>query len=113
MTPFLYRVGMSKLFCSFSVGFNSAFYFVKGPIKTEHDTLGFDWMTSKSLLILSFCEALLIIAKINRFDFNVNRYRYYQYYTYYKNSIRDKSKHCKWNVVKLSTEAAICKCSSK
>ena len=36
---------MSKLFYSFNVGFNSAFYggfyFVKGPIKTEHDTLAF------------------------------------------------------------------------
>ena len=46
MTPFLYRVGMPKLFCSFSVGFNSAFhvafYFVKSPIKTEYDKLGFD-----------------------------------------------------------------------
>ena len=40
--PFLYRVGMSKLFYSFSVGFNSASYFVKGPIKNDHDALGFD-----------------------------------------------------------------------
>ena len=40
------RVGMPKLFCSFGVGFNSAFcgtfYFVKGLIKTEHSTLRFD-----------------------------------------------------------------------
>ena len=46
MTLFLFRVGMSKLFYLFSVGFNSALYgasyFVSGPIKTEHDTLGFD-----------------------------------------------------------------------
>ena len=35
------------------------FYFVKGPINTEHDTLGFDWLTSKFLPILYFCEALL------------------------------------------------------
>ena len=40
--PFLYRVGMSKLFYSFSVGFNSASYFVKGPIKNDHGALGFD-----------------------------------------------------------------------
>ena len=44
--PFLYRVGMSKIFYSFGLGFNSAFYgafyFVKGPIKIELDTVGFD-----------------------------------------------------------------------
>ena len=46
MALFLYRVGMSKLFWSFSVGFNRAFYgtfcLVQGPIKTENDTLDFD-----------------------------------------------------------------------
>ena len=47
MTLFLSRVSMSKLFFSFSVGFNSAFYgtlyFVKGPTKTEdYDTLDFE-----------------------------------------------------------------------
>ena len=60
------KVGISKLFYSSRVGFNAAiygaFYFVKGLIKTEHDTLGFDWLTSKFLLILCFCEALLIIV---------------------------------------------------
>ena len=38
---------MSKLFCSFSVGFNRAFY-----------------GTSKFLLILCFCEALLLTQEI-------------------------------------------------
>ena len=42
---FLYRVGMSKLFCSFSVGFNGAFYggfwFCEGPDKIGYDTLGY------------------------------------------------------------------------
>ena len=65
---------MLKLFCSFSVGFNStfygAFYFVKGPIKTEHETLGFDWLTSKFFLILYFCEALLKQADFN-FNFRI------------------------------------------
>ena len=46
MTAFVNRVGMSKLFWSISVGFNSAFYdvlyFVKGPIKIQHDRIGFD-----------------------------------------------------------------------
>ena len=46
MASFLYMVGISKLFCFFSVGFNStfygAFYFVNGAIKVERDTLGFD-----------------------------------------------------------------------
>ena len=46
MTLVLYRVGTSKLFCSFDVGFNSTFYgtfyFVEGPIKAEHNTLRFD-----------------------------------------------------------------------
>ena len=45
MTPFLYRVGMSKLFSSSTVGFNSitydAFCFMKGPTKTKHDILSF------------------------------------------------------------------------
>ena len=43
---FLFGVGMSKLLFSFGFGFNSAFYgtfyFVKDPIKTEHNTLSFD-----------------------------------------------------------------------
>ena len=63
MTLFLYMVGMSKLFCSFGFGFNSnfygTFYFVKSPIKTEHITLHFVWLTSEFLLILYFSEALL------------------------------------------------------
>ena len=46
MTLLLYRVGMTKLFFLFSVGFKSAFYgtfyFVKGPTKTKNDTLSFD-----------------------------------------------------------------------
>ena len=46
MASFLYMVGISKLFCLFSVGFNStfygAFYFMNGAIKVERDTLGFD-----------------------------------------------------------------------
>ena len=41
MTLFLYRVDMTKLFCSLGVGFNSTFYgtfyFVKGQLKTEHN----------------------------------------------------------------------------
>ena len=76
MTSFLYRVGMSNLFNSFTVGFNSAFYgasyFLKDPIKSENDPLGFDWWTSKCLLILYFCEALLIICKKTDFSFNFN-----------------------------------------
>ena len=46
MTLVLYRVGMSKCFCPFGVGFDSAFYgtfcFEKGPIKTEQNTLRID-----------------------------------------------------------------------
>ena len=46
MTLFLNRADRSKLFFSFGVGFNRAFYgtfyFVKGPIKAEHNTLRFD-----------------------------------------------------------------------
>ena len=56
MTPFQCRVGMSKFFCSFDVGFNrtfyGAFYFVKGLIK---------------LLIFYFCEELIIVGQENRF----------------------------------------------
>ena len=46
VTPYPYKVGMSILFCSCGVGFigifYGTFYFVKGLIKTEHDTLRFD-----------------------------------------------------------------------
>ena len=69
VTLFLYRVGMLKLFCSFGFisTFYATFYFVKGPIKTEHDTLECDWLTAEFLLILHFCEAILIIVQVNRF----------------------------------------------
>ena len=44
MTPFLYRIGMAKLFCSFSVGFIGVFcggFLVReGSNKIEHDILG-------------------------------------------------------------------------
>ena len=57
-------VGMSKLSSLFSVGFNSvfygAFYFVKDPIKIEHDATGLDCLTSMFLLILYFWQALRI-----------------------------------------------------
>ena len=63
VTPYPYKVGMSILFCSCGVGFigifYGTFYFVKSLIKTEHDTLRFDWLTSESLFILYFCEAPL------------------------------------------------------
>ena len=64
MTPFLYRVDMSKLSYSFSVGFNGTFYgdFVKGPIRsnTIHSA-------AKFLLILYFLEAVPITDQLNRF----------------------------------------------
>ena len=45
---------MSKLLCSFGVGFNSVFYgtfyFVKGPIKTVHHTLRFDWLFAVAVI---------------------------------------------------------------
>ena len=45
LTSFLFRVGMSKLFCSFSVSFNFAFYgaieFREGSDKIKDDTLGY------------------------------------------------------------------------
>ena len=57
---------MSKLFCPFSVSYDcafyNAFYFMNDPIKTKHDILGFDRLTSKFLTILYFCKALLIIV---------------------------------------------------
>ena len=48
-TPFLFRVNMPKLFCSFRVGLNSAFY-----------------GTSKLLLALNYCETLPIISQVNK-----------------------------------------------
>ena len=48
-TPFLFRVNLPKLFCSFTVGLNSAFY-----------------GTSKFALTFYFCEPLLIIVQESR-----------------------------------------------
>ena len=48
-TPFLYRGNMPKLICSFRVNLKSTFY-----------------GTSKFLLALYFCEALLKIVQVNR-----------------------------------------------
>ena len=50
-------LNVSKLLCSFSVGFNST-----------HSG------TSKFLLILHFCEVLLIIVQVNRFLRHIDRY---------------------------------------
>ena len=55
-TPFLFRVNMPKLFCSFRVGLKSDFY-----------------GTSKFLLTLYFCEALLIIVQVNRSMRNIKQ----------------------------------------
>ena len=113
MTPFLYRVGMSKLFCSFIVGFNfafyGAFYFREGSNKTIHDTLGcwipshflYFWSAtyscpSKQDLILIFTDSVIVnIIHIFHTVLDI------------------KSKRYKWNVVKLPPEAVICRCSSK
>ena len=48
-TPFLFRGNIPKLFCSFRVGLKSALY-----------------GTSKFLIVLYFCEALLITVQVNR-----------------------------------------------
>ena len=55
-TPFLFRGNMPKLFCSFRVGLKSAVY-----------------GTSKFRLTLYFCEALLIIAQVNRSMRNIKQ----------------------------------------
>ena len=55
-TPFLFRVNMPKLFCSFRVGLNSDFY-----------------GTSKFVLALYFCEPLLIINQENRSTRNIKQ----------------------------------------
>ena len=54
--PFLFRVNMSKLFCSFGFGLKSAFY-----------------GTSKVLFTLCFCEAFFIIVQVNRSMRNIKR----------------------------------------
>ena len=113
MTQFLYRVGTSKLFSSFSVYFNSALYgtvyFVKGPIKTEPNVLVFDWLTSELLIILLWsatyncpskqiyiyiCVCVCVYKQLN------NIYIYIYIYIY---------KHYKWNAVKLSRAAVVCR----
>ena len=48
-TPFLFRVNKPKVFSAYSVGLKGAFY-----------------GTSKFLLALYFCEALLIIVQVNK-----------------------------------------------
>ena len=54
--PFLFRLNMPKLFCSFRVGLKSVFY-----------------GTSKFALVLYFCEPLLIIVQENRFMRNIKQ----------------------------------------
>ena len=56
MRTFLFRGNIPKLFCSFRVGLKSAFY-----------------GTSKFLLALYFCEALLIIVQANRSMRNIKQ----------------------------------------
>ena len=56
-TPFLFRVNMPKLFCSFRVRLKIAFY-----------------GTSKFVLTLYFCEPLLIIVQENRSIRNIKKY---------------------------------------
>ena len=81
MTPFLYMVGMSKLFCSFSAGFNGAFYgnfyFVKSTIKTEHNThcVWIDWL-------------------LNSFSFCI----FVKHYLFFPTVLDVKSKHYKRNI---------------
>ena len=116
VASFLYRVGTSKLSCFLSVGLNNAyygtFYFVKDPIKNKNTMhwILIDWLL-KFLLILYFSEALLIIAKLNwliladSIIINI---------IHIIHTILDiKSKHYKWNVVKLSKEAVARICTSK
>ena len=55
-TPFLFRVNIPKLLCSFRVGLKSAFY-----------------GTSKFVLTLYFCEQLLIIVQGNRSMRNIKK----------------------------------------
>ena len=55
-TPFLFRVDMPKLFCLFRVGLKGTFY-----------------GTYKFLLILYFCEALVIIVQVNRSMRNIKQ----------------------------------------
>ena len=55
-TPFLFRVNMPKLFCSFRVDLKSDFY-----------------GTSKFLLTLYFYEALLKIVQVNRSMRNIKQ----------------------------------------
>ena len=55
-TPFLFRVNMPKLFCSFRVGLKSAFC-----------------GTSKFLLTLYFCEPLTITVQKNRSMRNIKQ----------------------------------------
>ena len=54
--PFLFRVNMPKLSCSFRVGLKSAFY-----------------GTSKFVLTLYFCKPLLIIVQENRSMRNIKK----------------------------------------
>ena len=110
MTPFPCRFGVSKLFCSFSAGFNSTFYgtfyFVKCPIKTEHNTLRFDWLVNPFSLYIfvkrySSKQTLILISTHSVINNIIHTIRY---------SIRQNQTTI--NLVKLSTEAAIRRCSS-
>ena len=112
---------MSKFFCSFSVGFDSAsygpFYFVKSPIKTEHNKLGFDWLTWLGLTDSHFvflwgstynCPSKQILISILTDSVITSIILLYIY------TVLDiKSKHYKWNAVKLSTEAVVRRYSSR
>ena len=87
--------------------FYATFYFVKGAMKTEHDTLGFlnsfsfCWSVtyncrSKQIITVILTDSVIVkIIHIIRAAFDT------------------KPQHCNWNVVKLSTVPAVRRCSSK
>ena len=99
---------MSKLFWSISVGFNSAFYdvlyFVKGPIKIQHDRIGFDWLISKFFPILYFCEAILVIVQVSRSRFFLTDSVIINIIYIIHTVVGIRSKHYKWNVIKLTAQ---------
>ena len=73
----------------FNDTFYGTFYFVKGSIKTEHNTLRFDWLNSEFLLIFIVVKRYLIFHTV----------------------LDVKSKHYKLNVVKLFAVATNRSCS--
>ena len=99
---------MSKLFHSFSVGFNGAFYFREESDKTKHDTLGCKIPSHFVFLWSASCKGpskqILVLILTDRVIINI------RYFIHTVSEI--KSQHYKWNVLILPAEAAVCIWSS-